>query len=247
MPDEELHFEITEAAPPGDEELLAAGAPPRHRAVRSGRLSRVPAAAWTAGLVLALLAGLGVREFGAGHDHPAPIAATPTATTTIAPPPVAPTPSADPTDASLDQLIYLAETPHALSNNVRGAGTTPSCPDIPVGDDPVATVNDQVHRLLPQFSFNTSAVTMNADATMCGLDVRYTDPNGAVLIIQITAPPFGFGPPFQASRRNDRSTAVDVATLLAGWRVEVGWAGRTGSQLSYAELLPLARDVNLRW
>jgi hypothetical protein len=148
---------------------------------------------------------------------------------------------------ALDQLAYLANFGHPLQNNLRGAGTTPTCPQIPLGDDPAARVTAALRRHMHSVVPHDSSVTMNADATLCGLNVRARAAGYAHVIVEIVAPPHAAYVGLRAQRRSGDHVLQTVSITTDGWQISIGWAGATAQGPSDAVLAAIARDRHLRW
>lgn len=241
-----------------EDEVLTAGSP-------VGLLGRIPVGLRVC-LAVAVAAGaVGVALHQTGHSTGAP------ARTRHGSAPLASAPSAFASEAprtvqaarqaaagagislasvradTLDQLAYLADFRHPVQNNLRGAGTTPTCPQIPVGDDPAARAAAAMRRHLHPVALRDSSVTMNADATLCGLTVRAQVTTSVRVIVEIIAPPHAAHTGLRAQRRNGDDVLRAVSITTGGWQTTVGWAGPAAQAPSNTALAAIARDRHLRW
>jgi hypothetical protein len=147
----------------------------------------------------------------------------------------------------MDRLAYLADFDHPLMNNLRGLGVTPTCPQIPIGDDPAARVAAALKGHLRSVALRDSSVTMNADATLCGMDVRARAATNARVVVEIVAPPHAVDVGLRAQRRSGDRLLRAVGIAVDRWQVTVGWAGPRAQAPSAAALAAIARDHRLRW
>jgi hypothetical protein len=223
-------------------------------------LGRIPV--WLrAGLAVAVAAGLvAVALNQANHSHSSSAQAPQTSAPVTSVPAAAPTMgirtgSADVRAASpalvradaMDRLAYLADFRNPLLNNLRGLGVTPTCPQIPIGDNPAARVAAALRRHLHSVAVRDSSVTMNADATLCGMDVRARAAKNARVVVEIVAPPHAMDVALRAQRRSGDRVLRAVGVAVDRWQITVGWAGPTARAPSATALAAIARDRHLRW
>jgi hypothetical protein len=223
------------------EEVLAAGPqrPPRG-------LGRVPSRVWAGLAVAVLVVGALVTAHRSGHDGPRPVAG-PTSAGPIASPATTTSTSAGPSQATLDRVTTLANLVQPEFDTETALRPDARCAPSPADLDPEQSVATAVRTRLPEFTLVDSGAVLSPQGTMCDLLVRLRDASGAMLIVQVGVPPHAAGDAYSLARSNDRTTVQDVAVVVDGWQVQVGWVGQTGADLGAAELTTIARDPKLRW
>lgn len=234
---------------------------------RAGLLGRIPVWAWVV-LAVAIVIGSVVvavhqtrrstNAAGARHTSapiasmatssvpadagtPAPLATRPTRAVAAAAGP--PSTRAD----TLAQLAYLADFAHPLQNNLLEEATTPACPQIPIGDDPTGRVAAALRAHLRAVVVRDSSVTMNADATLCGLNVRARGARDGSVVVEIVAPPRAAATGLRAQHRSGDRVLRAVTRTTHGWQITIAWAGPSADAPSMAALGAIARDRHLQW
>jgi hypothetical protein len=240
------------------EELLVAGPAARHRRAprrlpglmgRSARFrgpGRVPPFVWVA-MVAALVIGSLIAQGSGSHGGGGRVVAgpSPAAPTDQASAPAGGEPSTQ--TQAIQQMVYMAESPVPLMNNLRSTTATPPCPQVAPTVDPLGRVRQSMKRYAAAFGVRDSSLTMDPDDTLCALEVRAEAPGGATMIIRVSAPPNMSGPELYFEQSNDRSSALEVVNVAHGWETEVFWTGTTGTLMDYSVLDQIAHDARLRW
>ncbi|MBV9592634.1 MAG: hypothetical protein JO147_02380 [Actinobacteria bacterium] len=234
----EVDFELAHpddhhSGPSDHDDVLDNGRPPSRSRWSPGR---IPEAAWV------VLAGLVVAGFVVGYlVAPHSGGRSPAATTTV-------TVHIDASAEALNRLVARVESPYRLGDDERPAPNVPACPTIPTKGDPVRTMMTALTQQLSGFAARDAANTIDADQTLCAVEVRARDDLGATVVMTAEAPPNVAAPDFSASSSPETgTTARDVVAVVDGWRVEIGWMGPTAAAPAPQKLLAIAHDPTLRW
>ncbi len=215
--------------------------------IDAGHAPHAAPAWWTSGplrvwlsigaLVLAVVVVSNVDRHARTTAGPAPV------------PSIVPSPTTrplDPTDVLLTNFAALAQSQVPLTDNLRQLASTPPCPFVTSGD-PVQDVLIALNRELPGYQLTDSSRTIDADTTLCAVEVRAHDALGATVVVVVTAHAGPDTPDIEAENSNDRTTSRDVTVIVDDWKAEVGWIGQTGDAPDFAGLLLVAHDPILRW